>query len=140
MRVIADKVKAYQLFAPLALASTTTSSAVQITTANMHPSGDAVAVVNVGAATGTPDSFTVVVTITASATSGGSYTALGAFTTNTAGSQIEHLPVPIDPARPFLKATATIAFVNGTSPKIPVSVSILVRQSQESILNRETIA
>lgn len=125
MKNYAAALKPYLILTPLAQAATASGTAKQFTPGELK---DAIAVVLVGATSGTPDSFTVVVTIEQSATSGGSYTATATLPTNTTANQVGTQQVILDQTKPWVRATATIAFVNGTSPKINVGVALLVAQ------------
>lgn len=127
MEQIAPSVKSYNLYPAYLGGAATVSGTGQQVSPGGSPSYDAVAIVNVGAATGTPDSYTATITIEECATVGGSYTTNKALTVITAAG-IAHAPIRINPAKPFLRATVVLAFVNGTSPKLPVAVDLLVRQ------------
>lgn len=90
--------------------------------------------VQVGAASGTPDSFTVIFTLQDSADNStfndldaATYAAAGlsaaAFTTITAAG-VASYAVNLQPLRRYIGVKAVVAFVNGTSPKIPVSCCV----------------
>lgn len=80
---------------------------------------------NTGAATGTPDSFSIVYTLMECATTGGSYTTTGITTTVTASGVAELAFVPSHTLG-FLKVRREVTIVNGSSPKVPTSASVLV--------------
>lgn len=139
MDQLADKVLAYGILHAKDQSATASGTGLQVTP-GQNADYDAVAVLDVGAATGTPTSYTLDVTVEESATVNGTYDTLATFGQVTADNQVAHLPVVINPAKPFIRATATIAFTGGTSPTIPVSVVLLVRQNVNAVTNRETLA
>jgi len=134
-----DQYKPVQLLIPLPQAATAHGVAVNVVPGE-SPAYDAIAIVSLGAVTGTPDSFSVIVTIEESATSGGTYDTLATFATATGTTNVASKPFTINPAKPFIRATATIAFVNGTSPKIPVDVIALIHQSVATSTNEGALA
>lgn len=135
---IATMVKPYQLIAPQLLgAATTHGTGKQITPGELK---DGVAVVSIGAVAGTPDSFTVVVTIEESATLNGTYDTLATFDTATAANEIATKPIVFNPAKPFVRATVVTAFVNGTSPTVAVGVNLLEQQVAESTSNEGALS
>lgn len=141
MQQIAPEVKVYQIAPAKAYTATASSTGLSVVPGE-SPSFDACAVINVGAATGTPTSYTAAIVIEESATVGGTYTTnktVGT-ATNTGGAQSVHVPVTINPAKPFLRVTATIAFVGGTSPALPIGVDLLVSQQVASDGNVVAIA
>lgn len=137
MRNIASKVKTYQLIAPQDAPSTVTGTGLQFTPNELT---DAVAVVSLGAVTGTPTSFTAIVTIEQSDTVNGTYSVSQTFATATAANQAGHKAVALDPAKPFVRAKATLAFVGGTTPSVVVGVNILVAQNNNSDSNAVALA
>ena len=139
MRTVADLYKPLQLIVPQAATATVTGSGVAFTP-NNDPLVDATAIVNIGATSGAPTSFTVVVTIEQSVTSGGTYTVTDTFVTATAASQNSIRGLKLDPTKGFVRAKATIAFVGGTSPTIAIAVNILVRQNNGSATNATALA
>lgn len=72
----------------------------------------------VGAASGTPDSYTAAWTVAHSATSGGSYVTAYTGTTLTADDTSASKVCDLTGLNRYLKVIAVITFVNGTSPKI----------------------
>lgn len=89
--------------------------------------------VAVGAASGTPDSFTVNAKVKHCATSGGSYVAL----TDRDGNEVAidaivadngeaTINVDLTGADEFIKVEPVVAFVNGTSPKIDVASTLVL--------------
>lgn len=80
---------------------------------------------HVGAATGTPDSFSVTAKLQESDTSGGTYTDLA--TQSSPGAQAAAGVVALRGIRTkkFVRIVQTIAFVNGSSPAIPTSGTII---------------
>lgn len=134
---IAASVKPYMILTPSAMAATASGTGLKVTPGELY---DAVAIALIGATSGTPDSFTVAITVENSATVGGTYTTIGTFATAVTASETGQIQITIDPTKPFIRATATIAFVNGTSPKINVGVVLLVRQSVNSDSNLQALA
>lgn len=143
MKQLAPQFKAYNILPAKSQTATASGTGLQVTPGN-SPAYDAVAVVNVGAVTGAPATVSVIVTIEESATVGGTYTTNTTFATIAtvvaAGGEISHLPVVINPAKPFVRATATIVFTSGTSPAINIGVSLLVKQSVSSDSNEAALA
>jgi len=131
---IAPSIKVYSIYPALLNAAATVSGTGLQVTPGENPDFDAAVIVNVGAATGTPDSYTATITIEECATVGGSYTTNKALTVITAAGSV-HTAIRVNPAKPFIRATAVIAFVNGTSPKLPIAVDLLVKQTVASDSN-----
>jgi hypothetical protein len=77
----------------------------------------------VGAASGTPDSFTAIFVLEHSDASGSGYAAFSTLTTITAAGELVK-NVDLAGAKKYIRVTCTVAFVNGTSPKLPVACSI----------------
>lgn len=82
----------------------------------------------VGAATGSPSSFSVVYKVTHCATSGGTYadytdpsTNAAASVTISTASSLSQLNVDLSQANRYVKLSATPAFSGGSSPTIPFS-------------------
>ena len=84
--------------------------------------GSGVLAVNVGAATGTPDSFTVDMKIRHCDTVNGSY---ADFTQMTAAG-FASVNVNLLGAKQFVCVKTAVAFVNGTSPKVPIAASFVL--------------
>ena len=142
MKQRAPQVKAYTILAPKAQTATASGVGLQVTPGN-SPSYDAIAVVSAGIVTGAPSAVSVVITIEECATVGGSYTTNTTFATIAtvlAAGITSHLPITINPAKPFLRATATITLTGGSSPAIPLSVVLLVKQNVSSDSNEVALA
>lgn len=134
MKTTAESSAIYTLIAPQLATATVTGSAVGFEPQN-DPRCMATAIATVGASAGTPTSFTVIYTITQSATSGGSYTTTATFPTSTAINEVQALGFNLDTSKPFVKGVATIAFVSGTTPSIAIGLTLLVRQNSASASN-----
>lgn len=134
---ISAQIKPLQLIAPQAASATVTGTGVQFTPGEI---ADAVAIANIGATTGAPTSFTVIVTIEQSATQGGTYTVSQTFSTATGVNQIGSAQVLLDITKPWVRAKATIAFVGGASPTIVVGVILGVGQRTNSDSNMAVLA
>ena len=138
MRNVAAYYKPVQLIAPQLATATVNGSAVHIAP---NEEADAVAIVNVGAIAGAPDTTSLIVTILASATSGGSYDTIATFPAATGATQIGTKAVIINTAKyAYVKATATIAFTNGTTPSIAIGVSLLSLQTVASDNNNGVLS
>ena len=93
--------------------------------------GSGVLAVNVGAATGTPDSFTVDMKIRHCDTVNGSY---ADFTPNTGSAAITQMTaagfasvnVNLLGAKQFVCVKTAVAFVGGASPKVPIAASFVL--------------
>lgn len=143
MKQLAPQFKAYNILPAKAQTATASGTGLQITPGN-SPAYDAVAIANVGAVTGAPSVVSVIITVEASATVGGTYSTIGTFATIAtvvaAGGEVSHIPVTLDPSKPFVRATATISFTTGTSPAINVGVTLLVKQNVSSDSNLAALA
>lgn len=137
MRKVSELYKVIQLATPI-LSTSTRTGVGQLFTPNELD--DAMAIVNLGAVAGTPDSLTAVVTIEQSATLNGTYTVTDTFPTATAGAQVGSRGFKLDTAKPYVRAVVTLAFVGGTTPSIANSVSILVKSSVNSSSIASTLA
>lgn len=86
---------------------------------------------NVGAATGTPDSFTVDMKLQHSDVVGSGYVD---FTPNTGSAAIaqataagfKSVNINLLGAKQFIAVKTTVAFVNGTSPKVPIAATLVM--------------
>lgn len=111
-------------------ASTTNAAAGTITSAAINRFGLNSAVIkhSCGPATGTPDTFSVATKLQHADTSGGAYTDVtgGGLTNLTADSTAATLDISLLPTRQYLKTVTVVTFVNGTSPKIPVDVTVIL--------------
>ena len=87
------------------------------------------AVANVGAVTGTPDSFIVTVKLQESDTSGGTYTDLETQSTGVISAAAGCVMVRGIRTKRYVRAVATPAFVGGTSPATTVSANVLGRKA-----------
>lgn len=137
MRKISEAYKVIQLLTP-ALDTATRTGTGQLFTPNELD--DAMAIVNVGAVAGTPDTTSLIVTIEQSATLNGTYTVTDTFPAATSGSQIGSRGFKLDTSKPYVRAKATIAFAGGTTPSIANSVSILVKTNVNSSSTPSTLA
>lgn len=107
---------------PASAAGTVTGSAIDVRGFRF-----AVLELHVGAATGTPTSFTADAKVTHSDTEGGTYTdfqpdgtaASGKVATITVGSSRKRKTIPLAMCKGFVKIEKTVAFVGGTSPTLP---------------------
>lgn len=139
MRSPVDSYKVYQLIKPQLATATVTGTGVQFTP-NNDAKTDAFAVVNVGSTAGTPTSFTVVFTIEQSTAVGGTYTVTDTFATGATATQNSARACTLDSAKPFVRAKATIAFVDGTTPSIAISANIFVKQNNASTSNNSALS
>lgn len=137
MKTVAEQYKPVQLIAPQLATSTVTGTGVSVISG---AEVDAVAVVNLGAIAGTPDTTSCIVTIEESATVNGTYTTNTTFATATAGSQIGTKQIVVNRNKPFIRAKATLAFSGGTSPSIAVSCTLLVKQIVSSTASETALA
>ena len=134
MRSIAEIYKTLSLITPRLATATVTGTGINVTPQN-DSIIEAVALVNIGAVAGTPDSVSCIVTIEQSATVNGTYTVSGTFPTATGATKIGSQQVKLDFTKPFVRAVATIVFVGGITPSIALDVILLVRQNNGSISN-----
>lgn len=111
------------------VSTTSNAAAGTITSAAVNRLGlfSAVLAHSVGAATGTPDSFTVATKLTECDTTGGTYTDATGFTvtTRTADSTVAQADFNLSTLKQFIKVVTIVAFVNGTSPKIAVNQTLV---------------
>lgn len=134
MRSVYDAIKADLGIAPIAQ-STPEALSAAIDTLGYN---SAMATFKTGAATGTPDSYSVACAVKASATSGGSYVTIsGATATITVdGTQaivrVEGLGIS---AARYIKLSMTPTFVNGTSPKALISAALLLGRAFQEPVN-----
>lgn len=142
MEQLAPQFKSYAILPSKAYAATTSGTGLNVIPGE-SPSYDAVAVANVGLVTGAPSAVSVIITVESSATVGGTYATIATFATVAtvvAAAEVSHIPVTINPAQPFIRATATIVFTTGTSPAIPLAVTLLVRESVNTDSNEAALA
>jgi hypothetical protein len=140
MRSVYDAIKTVLGIAPIAQAASEVLSAA-IDTAGYN---SGLVEVMVGAATGTPDSYSVACKVTECATSGGSYAdvsgATATLTVNGTHAQIRVEGLGTSRMR-YLKISMTPAFVNGTTPKALVGATALLgRAFSEPVGNSATAA
>lgn len=131
--------KPYQILIPISRTATGSGVGVQVTPGE-NADYQAIAIASLGAVTGSPSSFTAVITVEESATVNGSYTTNTTFATATGTGNIGTLPVKINPAKPFIRATATLAFVAGTTPAVIVDVVLLMKENVATDSNETTLA
>ena len=140
MRSVYDNVLAVDAISPIAQAgSEKLSSAID----TMGYSSMMVEFLN-GAATGTPDSYSIACAVTSSATSGGSYSAVSGatatITTDGAHAQVRVEGLGLNTGR-YIKISMTPTFVNGTSPKALIGAVVLLdRADQSPVANSSTQA
>ncbi len=110
--------------------TTQNSAAATITSSAINRFGllSAVLAHSCGAASGTPDSFSVATKIQHATASGGSYSDLtgATATTLTADSTAATADINLMGANQYLKVVTIVAFVNGTSPKVPVNATLIL--------------
>lgn len=99
-------------------------TAIDLSAIPMCESG--IVLCNTGAATGTPDSFSIVYTLMECATTGGSYTAVTGATVTVTAAGIAEIPFVPSSTLGFLKVRREVTIVNGSSPAVPTSASVLV--------------
>lgn len=91
-----------------------------------------------GAATGTPDSFTLDAKVTHSDTEGGSYTdyqpggtaASGAVSTISTASSRKRKVIPLSGCKGWVKIVKTLAMVGGTTPTVPNACIVALSGAQ----------
>ena len=137
MRKVSEMYKVVQLLTPI-LSTSTRTGVGQLFTPNELD--DAMAIVNLGAVAGTPDTTSAIVTIEQSATLNGTYTVTDTFPAATAGAQIGSRGFKLDTSKPYVRAVVTIAFAGGTTPSIANSVSLMVKTNVNSSSTPSTIA
>lgn len=135
-----DGVKALLGIAPIAQANSEKLSAA------IDTYGYSAAMFNVvvGAATGTPDSYSVACSITECATSGGSYAAItgatATLTTDGTSAQIRVEGLGTGARLRYIKISMTPTFVNGTSPKALIGATAILRPLDLPASNSATAA
>lgn len=118
------------LLEKVGLASKASSSAAEELGTAIDLAGQAefysgLVVTNIGAATGTPDSFSVVTRLLECDTSGGSYTAVtGATVTQTAAGVSSFAFNPASVKR-YVKVGRTVTITGGTTPTVPTGAVVL---------------
>ena len=140
MRSVYDGVKAFLGIAPIAQAAAEKLSGA-IDTQGYN---SALVEVQTGAATGTPDSYSVACKVTECATSGGSYSDVSGATA-TLDADGKHAQIRVEGLGTnrlrYLKISMTPAFVNGTSPKALIGATALLGHAfKEPVGNSSTEA
>lgn len=125
MRSVYDAIKAVIGIAPIAQgASAATSAAIDTLGYN-----SALVEVVTGAATGTPDSYTIPCKVQECATSGGSYTDVTGATATLAADG-KHAQIRVEglgtSRQRYLKVVMTPAITGGSSPKVLIAASVLL--------------
>lgn len=87
----------------------------------------------VGAPSGTPDSFTANAKLQESADGSTGWTDItdGAVTQRTAAGTEAEVNVSLAPIKRYIRAVVVVAFVNGTSPALPVAASVVLGGATE---------
>lgn len=140
MRSVYDAIKVTKGIDPIAQANTEKLSAA-IDTLGYN---SALIEVNAGAATGTPDSYSIACKVTECATSGGSYADVTGATATLAADG-KHAQIRVEGLGTsrlrYLKVSMTPTFVNGTSPKALIGATALLgRAFKEPVDNSSTAA
>lgn len=96
--------------------------------------GSVVIDVEAGAAEGTPDSFTLDISLEHSDSSGSGYEALtgSAVTQITAASSRKRKSVSLKAAKRYIRVKPALAFVGGTTPKLNTAVVLVLGGAVES--------
>lgn len=130
MRYTFESVKAVTTVAPISA----TAGAITGTTVDTRGFGDGMAVISVGATSGTPDSFTVAAKLQESADDSTWSDISGAtITTVTAANKTAEIKIELGSkaaSKRYVRAVVTPAFVNGTTPKVGVSAVIVLGQPE----------
>ena len=138
MRSVFDQVKHVAAVAPIAASAVQTSAAI-----DTKGYGVGMVIVQNGAATGTPSSYTVDAKVQHCATSGGSYTdvsgaAITQITADGKYAQIRLEGLGISVNR-FIKVLVTPAMTGGSSPKALISADVLFGQAhRQPVTNSAT--
>ncbi len=140
MRSVYDAIKVVKGVAPVA------QTAAEVLSAAIDTIGynSALVEVETGAATGTPDSYSVACKVTECDTSGGSYADVAGATAALAADG-KHAQIRVEglgtSRKRFLKISLTPAFVGGTTPKALVGATALLgRAFKEPVDNSSTSA
>lgn len=141
MRSVYDAIKVALGIAPIAQANSEKLSAAIDTMGYNSALFEFV----VGAATGTPDSYSVACKVTECATSGGSYSdisgATATLTTDGKHAQVRVEGLGQGSRLRYIKLSMTPTFVNGTSPKALIGATALLgRAFREPVGNSSTQA
>lgn len=136
MKTVFEAIKALAAVRPVAQAAGD-ATAIVIDTMGYN---SAMFIVENGAATGTPDSYTVAAKVQESDASGSGYTDVTGATITTIAADNKSAQIQVDglgtDRKRYLKLIITAAFVNGTSPKALVSgVALLGNAYQEPVGN-----
>lgn len=104
------------------------SSAIDLTA---HPeSRTGLLVVDIGAETGSPTSYTALFRVLESDTSGGSYTEVAGTPLTLTAAGVSGIAVQPNATKRFLKIGRTITITGGTSPTVPNSAVLLLGDSK----------
>lgn len=140
MRSLYDVAKATMAIAPIAQTAAEKLSAAIDT----YGYDNALIQVSNGAATGTPDSYTVACKVQECATSGGSYADIsGATATISADGTSAQIRVPglgTGSRLRYIKVSMTPAFTGGTSPKALIGATVLMAPLDLPATNSSTPA
>lgn len=140
MRSVFDSVKHVKAIAPIAASAVQTSAAI-----DTKGFGSAMITVQNGAATGTPDSYTVNAKVQHCATSGGSYEDVSGASITQITADGKYAQIRLDglgiSVKRFIKVLVTPAMTGGTSPKALISADALLgRASYTPVSNSATAA
>ena len=140
MRSVYDAIKVVKGIAPIAQTNSEVLSAA-IDTSGYN---SALVEVETGAATGTPDSYSVACKVTECDTSGGDYADVAGATAALAADG-KHAQIRVEglgtSRKRYLKISLTPAFVGGTTPKALVGATALLgRAFKEPVDNSSTAA
>lgn len=120
---LAEETKIFEHIAPLSRAAGTVNSAAAVNAlaSSQEYFEDSMIVIHVGAATGTPDSFSLVVKLQEGATSTPATDVSGKTITITAAGVYSFGFAPGERLQ-YRDVNAVLTFVNGTTPAIPYGV------------------
>lgn len=123
MRMFNDRIKVVNGYSPQDSAEATVASAAAITRDKNYE--EAVAIFQVGTASGTPDSYTVTHKVQHKNLSGDSWEDFVTPVVVTADNTVTKIDLDAKSMKNLVQLVSVIDFTNGTSPKIEVS-SVLV--------------
>jgi hypothetical protein len=139
MRSVYDGIKAVLGIAPIAQTNSEKLSGA-IDTLGYN---SALVEVQVGAATGTPDSYSVACKVTECATSGGSYSDVSGATATLAADG-KHAQIRVEGLGTsrlrYLKISMTPTFVNGTTPKALIGSTVLLGNGYKDPVDNSSTA
>jgi hypothetical protein len=116
-----------QAVKPQVLSGTTATSDAGFAKAN---AALGTVVVNVGAAAGSPTSFSVTAKLQECATSGGTYTDVADTETAIAAAGVTAIPFANADRKAYLKVVLTPAFSGGTTPSVPAGAEVVYEDAQ----------